>query len=115
MENQENSNNSPVEHTNIENNDTPEVQSADTPKAKTKKSKWESESEHEEPESERRLNKKRRGVKKYQKSVDSEVEEYSQPETIEKRLKVSNEDSFNQSPSIQSVSPIAEPINDMSV
>ncbi|CAG8664810.1 15257_t:CDS:2, partial [Funneliformis mosseae] len=109
---------SPIELTNLENNDNSEVQSVDTPKAKAKKSKWESESDHEEPESERRFSKKRRNVKKFQKSVDSEIDEqYSQPETNEnvKRLKVSNEDSFNQSPSTKSISPITEPLNDMSI
>jgi cell division cycle 2-like protein len=118
MENQEKGVDSPVEHIdndNLEKNDTPEAQQTDTPKAKTKKSKWESESDIE-PESEPRFSKKRRG-KRLQKSVDSEVDEQSQSEINEsvKRLKSSNEDSFNQSPSIQSVSPITEPINDMSI
>src|ERR1043165_7800548 len=97
---------SPIDHidNDLEKNNTPEAQQTDTPKTKTKKSKWESESDIE-PESEPRFSKKRRG-KKHQKSVDSEVDEQSQPEISEsvKRLKSSNEDSFNQSPSIQSVS-----------
>jgi cell division cycle 2-like protein len=105
-----------VEHidNNSEKKNTPEVQPTDTPKAKTKKSKWESESD--ESESERKFSKKRRG-RKNQKSADSEADEHSQPETNEsvKRLKVSNEDSSNQSPLIQSVSPIAEPVNEMSI
>lgn len=110
----ENQGYSPVEYiddNNLEKKITPEVQLTETPKTKTKKSKWDSESDNES-ESERRFSKKRR--KKIQ---DSEVDEHSQPETSEsiRRLKVSNEDSFNQSPSTRSISPIAEPINDMSI
>ncbi|CAB4438662.1 unnamed protein product [Rhizophagus irregularis] len=110
----ENQGYSPVEcidDNNLEKNNTPEVQLTETPKTKTKKSKWESESDNES-ESEQRFSKKRR--KKIQ---DPEVDEHSQPETTEsiRRLKVSNEDPFNQSPSTRSISPIAEPINDMSI
>jgi cell division cycle 2-like protein len=110
----ENQGYSPVEYINnntLEKKTTPEVQLTETPKAKTKKSKWESESENES-ESERKFSKKKR-----KKNQDSEVDEHSQPEASEsiRRLKVSNEDSLNQSPSTRSISPIAEPINDMSI
>ncbi|RHZ56105.1 hypothetical protein Glove_406g104 [Diversispora epigaea] len=102
----------------IEKTTTPEVQTTDTPtsRTKTKKSKWESESD-KESESERKVNKKKRNIRKVLKqSIDSEGDEQISHSEVAtdgiKRIKIFHDELKSKSSSINSGSPNAEAVNE---